>query len=98
MFGPIRCMRAQQVQQATKEDVELMHGEFAEERERVQSLTETARKQLRLKQLIIEHFIPEAEAEKLKQRAYLDQVCLYMTVQCMELSHCLGFRGREFGN
>eukprot|EP00730_Choanoeca_flexa_P020132 TRINITY_DN9839_c0_g1_i6.p1 TRINITY_DN9839_c0_g1~~TRINITY_DN9839_c0_g1_i6.p1 ORF type:complete len:767 (+),score=207.85 TRINITY_DN9839_c0_g1_i6:164-2464(+) len=56
-----------------KEDIEAMHDEFAQERVRVQEMTDAARKQLRLKQLIIEHFIPEAEAEKLKARAFLDE-------------------------
>jgi hypothetical protein len=43
---------------------------------RAQAVTEEARKALKLKQLIIEHFIPPADAAKLRQRASLDPVTL----------------------
>ena len=54
----------------------MMHEEFAQKRGQVQLLTDDARKELRLKQLIVEHFIPLSEAEKLKQRAYTNPVRL----------------------
>lgn len=59
--------------EAVKQEMEDLHEMFYEQRDTIMLESEEMRKQLRLKELIVEHFMPPEEAAKFRQRAVFDE-------------------------
>ena len=60
--------------QATKQEIIDLTEEFSKDREDMQQTQESLTKELKLKALIIENFIPAEEKKKLLNRAFYDEV------------------------
>jgi len=58
--------------QAAKGEIDDEHEEFARAREEMYQTTRDLQRELKLRQLIIEHFIPVEEAKKVEERAEFD--------------------------
>eukprot|EP01147_Barroeca_monosierra_P005546 gene5546-172_t len=59
--------------QSIQEELTQLDEMFYEQRDNIMLESEETRKQLRLKELIIEHFMPPEEAEKFRKRAVFDE-------------------------